>query len=259
MPGMPHLVAGLLAASLVWACIRLRRRPEMLLLILWVVMPVLATARQQVIPHYLTVTYPAQFILIGAMLDDLARLAAGRAPRRWRRLPGAGASFLIAAVAVTELLFFSSFLLFLRDHGGAHGDYGMAFRHKRQVAQFIAGDVGERAYRFRDLTAEQADPETVHYLMQLYGGRGKLISHGRGRDRSGRAEKTYILISDDFPVEVGAFPSALRLLNRFRFGSFELLAFEAAAGPAQEGTSQRATGARRKCKAVRLIRGAGTG
>lgn len=226
VPGVPYLAALLLALSVGWACGSLRGRQERILLVLWIALPVLAAAAHDPLPHYLIVTFPASFIVIALALDDFAEGGRRRMPQRWRRAPFFAASLLVGFLAATELVFSASFIRFVRDHGGTHGDYGIAYRYKAQLAHFIGRDAAGGAYRLIDGSSGRPDEWTIQHLSQVFGGRAKPLTGKITTDAPMPPERVYVLQSDDFPVKVNVNPDTLRLLNRFRFGPLLLHAFK---------------------------------
>jgi len=243
VPGGEHVLPGLVAACLLWALVRMRRRGEVLMLVLWLLVPAVALARQWVCPHYLIVTYPAQFMVIGVALDD----AAGVLERRkGRLLAGAGKWLPVCAAVVlgmSEAVFYASFMGFVARSGGTQGDYGLAYRYKRQVAEFIERDARGKRYVLEDFTGAHPDGHTIGYLATL----------ARARDQCERRSEPDVVVQDEALGEVRLahrryllasaaskrFPapnsSWFRLLNRFRFGPVVLFAY----GPRAADQSQR--------------------
>ncbi len=118
---------GLLGAGLLAGVGAAGRRRAVVIVVLWCVGPVAVYGFTgiQTWPHYLVVAYPAPFLIMGWTLLATRRRA------RWA----------LAAVSVAALVgaaFDCALLAFVQRHAGAAGDYGVAYRHKRDAAAYVA-------------------------------------------------------------------------------------------------------------------------
>jgi hypothetical protein len=141
---MIALFAAGWCGSTVWAARRIRR-PESggtrfreesgkLICWLWVSLPfagyIALSVDKPIYPHYLIILYPVPFWFAAAALDWLAKRG-----RRWRRNFATG---LILATVLFQVLFLTWFTDFIGRYGGTTGDYGVAYRHKLEVARNVA-------------------------------------------------------------------------------------------------------------------------
>ena len=110
-------------------------RPEIRLLWLWVVLPLLGGLVYQpdVRPGHLLIALPVLLVLAAA--------AAGRcldAPRRSFRVLACGT---LGTIAISHILFLVSWNSYLDDDlANPHGQYGLTFRQRRDVARWILSD-----------------------------------------------------------------------------------------------------------------------
>jgi hypothetical protein len=83
-------------------------------------------------PHYFVLTYPAPFVIVALALDRCRGLAA-----RWRPRPAlAGAIIAVVAMCAAYSTFSFAFFRFVDRQGGTRGDYGVAYKHKNDIATF---------------------------------------------------------------------------------------------------------------------------
>jgi hypothetical protein len=124
------VVVVLLVVGMVTSLARIVRdggRPEIdtarrALLVIWLVGVCLAyitSSRSGVGPHYLIVTYPVSFLLAALGLDDATSLL--------RRRPAVISLTVAAAIAAAFVAFTLSFQVFVRQHDGTAGAYGVIY------------------------------------------------------------------------------------------------------------------------------------
>lgn len=109
------------------------------LLVVWLIvvwLSFVSSAPARVFPHYLIVTYPISFLVIGILVRDVR----DRVSRtRWRPLHVA-----VPAAVAAATLGLAGFTLasqsFVAANGGAAGDYGVAYRHIAALARFAASE-----------------------------------------------------------------------------------------------------------------------
>jgi hypothetical protein len=116
-----------------------------MVLLLWVggIWVVFIAARLEALyPHYFVLTYPAPFVIVALALDDIRGLVA-----RWWPAPAMWmASTIVVAMCVSYAMFDIQFSRFLDRQGGTRGDYGVAYRHKRDIVEFARAhqlEIGE--------------------------------------------------------------------------------------------------------------------
>jgi hypothetical protein len=97
---------------------------------IWLSYATSATAR--VFPHYLIVTYPVSFAVMGLGLSDLVSMVGNRY-RFEARIVAYG---VLAAILAGYVAFTLSFDRFLANEGGTSGDYGVVYREKAALARF---------------------------------------------------------------------------------------------------------------------------
>ena len=109
-----------------------RRRALLLLWLVGVWLSYVASARNQVFPHYLIVTYPVSFAVAALGAADAVALLRGR----FRPAPVV-AVLAAAAVVAGYVAFMTSFLDYVDRHGGVDGDYGVVYRDKAELARVM--------------------------------------------------------------------------------------------------------------------------
>jgi dolichyl-phosphate-mannose-protein mannosyltransferase len=107
-----------------------RRRALLLVWLVCVWLSYVASARDQIFPHYLIVTFPVSFAVAAVGAADVV----GLLRRRWRPSPVAA---VVAAAAVVGgyVAFMVSFLDFVDRHGGVNGDYGVVYRDEAALGR----------------------------------------------------------------------------------------------------------------------------
>ena len=145
------LVAGLLVLGLYTCAIRIgagadrrrgwpwfgldvaaRRRALLLVWLGGVWLSYLTSAKDNIFPHYLIVTYPVSFAVAAIGLADVVGLLRRRL--RFATLVGVGVT---AAVVAGYTGFVVAFLGFLDREGGVSGDYGVVYRDEKSVARLL--------------------------------------------------------------------------------------------------------------------------
>jgi 4-amino-4-deoxy-L-arabinose transferase-like glycosyltransferase len=122
-----------------------RRRPWLeldlaaarrLLLLVWLAgawLVYAAPASDRLYPHYLIITFPVSFIVLALGLADLTDALRNRVGRgAW--LPAAAA---VVVVGVALAAFSVSFQRYVGREGGTAGDYGIVYRDKAELADFV--------------------------------------------------------------------------------------------------------------------------
>ena len=192
---VPLVTAALFVAGFALALWRARRSGPAALLSLWIVLPPLAWSIAPPAAHYQIVMLPAPFVAMGLLAEEMVK------PVR-KRAAAAGVACATLVIALSHAAFFDTFLSFIGEHGGARGDYGMAYRYKlaaaRRIAQVTAGG---KAYTIGFPRELPVDTGTIARLARsTCGGTGRFV---RG-DESERAELLFIIMPADTP-----FPSPL--------------------------------------------------
>jgi hypothetical protein len=92
-----------------------------------------APASDRLYPHYLIITFPVTFVLLALGLADLTGAVQGRFGQAAR--VGAAAMVVIACAAFVA--FTLSFQRYVGREGGTAGDYGVVYRDKAELADFV--------------------------------------------------------------------------------------------------------------------------
>jgi hypothetical protein len=101
-----------------------------------------APASDRLYPHYLIVTFPVSFVVLALGLADLRGAVRGRLGRAaWL-----GAAATVVAVCAAFWAFTLSFHRYVGREGGTAGDYGVVYRDKAELADFVR----ERGLRVPD-------------------------------------------------------------------------------------------------------------
>jgi hypothetical protein len=114
------------------------------------------TQSSRIPPHYLIVTFPVSFAVIGVALADALAYTRGRAFRVATIATAAG----VTAIAVAFVAFTLAFHHFIGQNGGANGDYGAVYRDKVALASEIRArgfDADDSVIEF--LATGSLDPE----------------------------------------------------------------------------------------------------
>lgn len=109
-----------------------RRRALLLVWLLGVWLSYLTSAKDNLFPHYLIVTYPVSFAVAAIGLADVVGLLRRRLG--FAALVGVGAT---VAVVAGYTAFMVTFLRFLDREGGVSGDYGVVYRDEAAVARAL--------------------------------------------------------------------------------------------------------------------------
>jgi hypothetical protein len=167
------VLALLLAAGMAVAISRLRRQPELWLLLLWFFLPpLLLSPLHKIELHYVIVTWPANFLFVGLLVDEAAGRIRAQGGRR------AHAAVLILALAglgtlvLEEAAFSRKFLDVVSQNGGTMGDYGITYRDKLRVARYLKETVLSGPFSLLDYTNPFPSPDTYACLYQTAGGQG---------------------------------------------------------------------------------------
>jgi hypothetical protein len=86
---------------------------------------------EKIYPHYFVALYPVPFVLAAMPADFLARTA-GRAGR-------VAAGAILAAMVLAQVGTLAAFRSYVHTRGGTAGDYGIAYHHKRELADWAVG------------------------------------------------------------------------------------------------------------------------
>jgi hypothetical protein len=126
------------------------------ILLLWVggIWAVFIAARLDALyPHYFVLTYPVPFVIVALALDRCRQFAA-----RWHAGRAMAISVaVVCAMCVAYIAFNLSFYRFVNRQGGTRGDYGIAYRHKNDLATFA----------LRHNLELKAAPEEIVHLVAL--------------------------------------------------------------------------------------------
>lgn len=203
------LVLGAVALAALVAASRHRpaepRARARVLLPLWYVLPfaALTLAPVKPYPHYFIVLYPLPFLGIAFALEQLSR-----------RSTVLGRTAVAACLAAFAFLDVRSFQTIV-DHGGARGDYGIAYRYKADAVQSLV-DAHPRS-RFALGTEPRFRPPTPpDYRFLVWNDRGA------GAEPAADPRVGYLLIDTLDPIA-----PAVRRLERShrteRFGPLEVI------------------------------------
>ena len=170
------LMAGSLLA--VWLAYR-QRRSVHIIVAAWMsgyVLIYLLVRLEEVWPHYFIIVYPVPFLLMALPLGELAT--------RWKRFGLPVAASICALICVLHVANLFQLRGFLKEHGGAAGDYGVTYDHKAELVDWVVahgvemrapgfeyrhmvdterryGDVLAAADRVKDRPAPPADKRKV--------------------------------------------------------------------------------------------------
>jgi Dolichyl-phosphate-mannose-protein mannosyltransferase len=103
-----------------------------------------APSSDRLYPHYLIVTFPVSFVVLALGLADLT----GALQRRFGRAAWVGAVVTVVVVCSAYAAFTLSFQRYVGREGGTAGDYGVVYRDKAELADFVRA----RGLRVRDET-----------------------------------------------------------------------------------------------------------
>ncbi len=126
-----------------------------MILLLWVggIWAVFIAVRLEALyPHYFVLAYPTPFAIVALALDTCRRFVA----RWWPTVATTTAAAIVVAMCAAYSAFDVSFIRFLERRGGTQGDYGVTYRHKRDVAAFALThklDLGEAPAEIAQLVA----------------------------------------------------------------------------------------------------------
>jgi len=118
-------------------------------------------------PHYFIVLYPVAFVLMGI---GIARVDNSTVKPRWSRLAARGALFLVVFGHLTTLWQFNGFI---SKEGGTQGDYGVAYTHKWDAAQWLiqnglsADNVPYDVRALVDITRSWGDADVIQGTEQV--------------------------------------------------------------------------------------------
>jgi hypothetical protein len=101
-----------------------------------------APASDRLYPHYMIVTYPVSFVVLAVGLADLT----GAVRARVGRAACFGALATVVAMSAGYAAFTLSFQRYVGREGGTAGDYGVVYRDKAKLADFVRS----RGLRVRD-------------------------------------------------------------------------------------------------------------
>lgn len=101
-----------------------------------------APASDRLYPHYLIVTFPVSFVVLALGLADLT----GVVRRRYDRAASLAAAAAVVVLCVAFTAFTLSFHRYVGREGGTAGDYGVVYRDKAALADFVR----ERGLRVQD-------------------------------------------------------------------------------------------------------------
>lgn len=170
-PWLTGLFLLLLTGGAAAAVARAKREPEMVLVLLWLVMPMLVIAFHKVHFHYLIVCWPATFLAAGIFADAAASWVRKAIPNRTAHMAIlAGAVAALLAVGAREVRFYRGFLDFVSTNGGTLGDYGTTYRDKLRVARYLEDLPAEDNFVLIDTAATPPSEDTYQYLYLLLKG-----------------------------------------------------------------------------------------
>lgn len=143
------------------------------LLFAWIAIPMLILLffnPPYLLPHEVTILFPANFLAVAIFLDALMSKRLGATPFRRISMPARGlAAAVLLLILVAQVIFAIGFLAFLNSHGGTGGDYGVGLQYKQEVASYIAFNSGGRSFTISsDLIPGDIGTEYT-YLLSLYG------------------------------------------------------------------------------------------
>jgi hypothetical protein len=169
---------GLFVAICVGAAAwRARTRRDFWLLPAWLLLPPLLLSLNRMHFHYMVICYPALFLALGVLLDEVHARLRGRTARTAFILIAAAATALVAA---DETAFTVRLDRTLAAQGGAPGDYGITYRDKLNVARLLVKEVPEGRYALVDYTHPTTSEEAYEYLYHLNGGEAVRVAPGEG-------------------------------------------------------------------------------
>ena len=103
------------------------------ILVLWIILPlaVFVSARLWTYLSYFVILYPAHFLVLGAVAQELATKSKKAAVR-------VAVYVALMVVLVWNVAFVADLYRFLDRYGGAHGTYGTVLAQKRKAVRFLA-------------------------------------------------------------------------------------------------------------------------
>jgi 4-amino-4-deoxy-L-arabinose transferase-like glycosyltransferase len=106
-------------------------------------------------PRYYAYSYPAQFLVIGWTIDrGLDGFQSLLGSTLSYRISSGLVSLTLAGIILTQTHFTATFFSLLRSSGGADGAYGVAYKHKASLANYLAHTYGPDCYNL----AHERDP-----------------------------------------------------------------------------------------------------
>ena len=103
-----------------------------LLLFLYIAVPIVIFIiyRQNLAPHYYLIIQPMLFLMIGVFFSDMLE-------RYRKRIHKIAAAFILIAIVLANIFTVYSMLTFAEKNGGINGTYGIPYKDKLAVAEFI--------------------------------------------------------------------------------------------------------------------------
>jgi len=166
---VPVAAACLFGAGVLAAACQARRRPEAVLLLVWLAAGMLLWSLAPSVAHYQIVALPAPFMAMGLLLEA-ARPRGSACRCRWLRAVAFWALAIgFLALAAAHVVFFKTFLDFIERNGGTRGDYNVAYRYRLAAARAIGRISAGRPYALAEFTGINAGPAATAALAAPFG------------------------------------------------------------------------------------------
>jgi 4-amino-4-deoxy-L-arabinose transferase-like glycosyltransferase len=174
------------------------------ILVLWCVVPlgVFVVAGLWTYLTYFVILYPVHFLACGAVAERTAH-----------RLNPAVTYFVVAILAMANILFLLDYYAFVGNNGGAQGTFGTALGIKQQATQFLAEQGGERLQRESEIQLHLATARTREERENLVRSLGQpmlLELNHEGKPELPQME--WPLLVTQQPVGQGAWPANMTAL-----------------------------------------------
>jgi 4-amino-4-deoxy-L-arabinose transferase-like glycosyltransferase len=221
-------VGVLLAGGLATTLARVRRRPDAVLLVLWVALPTVLLPFHLAFFHYFIISWPATFVMAGMLVDSAGGWSAGGTPRHWRAAAGMALVVAVIVSAAAEVVFTQRLFDLVSAQGALLGDYGSTYRDKLLVAKFVKATSGDGDFVLMDYSSPKRSDDTFEYLYRMEGGKGRLVP----RPAPGQAHTTpvYAVLGPDIKGKLEATGGGQRDGGVFDVGALRVQVFWPAAG-----------------------------
>jgi 4-amino-4-deoxy-L-arabinose transferase-like glycosyltransferase len=155
------IVGGLVAVLL-----RLRARPELWIPLLWFLLPTVFLSIHRVMFHYFIICWPVTLLLAALFGESAWQWALDHGPQAAAvaRALVVVLALGLAALAWEEVNATGGFLDFVSANGGTLGDYGVCYRDKLAVADYLSREVRDGRFTLMDYSHPTGDPVGYRYL-----------------------------------------------------------------------------------------------